>query len=187
MVGEHIRTRRDGRWDHAIDCGDETVIHLADDAAGRSRVRRSYRPDFVSGAEVVEVVRHRERTFPASEIVARAYSRIADPALAAMFRDSEAFADWCATGRLAAGPASVPLEPAPTSAPMVKPPAAGPPPAAAKPRARAAPARRPGGPGAKAPKTRRAAKARGAAKRGARTSRPARKSAKRTTRGKARR
>ena len=100
MVGEHIRALRRGRWMHAIDCGDETVIHLADDGSP-SAVRRSYRPEFVSGAETVEVVRHRERTFPADEVVARAYSRIADPALAAMFGDSESFAEWCATGRLA--------------------------------------------------------------------------------------
>lgn len=122
MVGEHIRTRRDGRWTHAIDCGDETVIHLAEDAPGAALVRRSYRPTFVSGAEAVEVVTHRQRTFPANEIVARAYSRIADPGLAAMFRDSEAFAEWCATGRLPAGPANVavgvPAVPAATPAPM---------------------------------------------------------------------
>lgn len=101
MIGEHIRTRRDGRWSHAIDCGDETVIHLADE--GTPRVRRSYRPAFLAGADAVEIVTHRERTFPPGEVVARAYSRFADPALAAMFRDSEAFAAWCATGRLPPG------------------------------------------------------------------------------------
>jgi hypothetical protein len=100
MVGEHIRALRSGRWEHAIDCGDETVIHLADGEAAPPRVRRSYRPEFVTGAAAVEVVRHRERTFPAGEVVARAYSRIADAGLAAMFRDSEAFAEWCVTGRL---------------------------------------------------------------------------------------
>ncbi len=100
MIGDHIRTLKDGRWTHAIDCGDETVIVLAEDAAPPPRIRRSYRPEFVAGAEAVEVVRHRERTFPADEVVARAYSRVSDPALAAMFRDSEAFAEWCTTGRL---------------------------------------------------------------------------------------
>ena len=105
MVGEHIRVRKGGRWYHAIDCGDETVLHLADDP-GESpvRVRRSYRPEFVAGAEVVEVVTHRERTFPPNEVIARAFSRIADPVLASMFRDSEAFAKWCATGRIPPGP-----------------------------------------------------------------------------------
>lgn len=108
MIGEHIRARKDGRWNHAIDCGDETVIHLASGEA--PRVVRSYRPEFVSGADVVEVVTHRERTFPSSEIVARAYSRIADAALASMFADSEAFAQWCAIGRTpAAGPRNVAL------------------------------------------------------------------------------
>jgi hypothetical protein len=99
MLGEHIRALKRGRWNHAIDCGDETVIHLADDGSAPFSIRRSYRPEFVSGAEVVEVVTHRERTFPANEVVARAYSRIADPTLAAMFRNSEAFAAWCTTGR----------------------------------------------------------------------------------------
>ncbi len=106
MVGEHIRALKSGRWNHAIDCGDETVIHLAEDglSPGAPRVRRSYRPEFVSGADVVEIVTHRERTFPAGEVVARAYSRISESALGAMFRDSEAFAEWCTTGRLPAPP-----------------------------------------------------------------------------------
>lgn len=125
MLGEHIRARRNGRWTHAIDCGDETVVHLDGDA-GKAQVRRSYRPEFVAGAEVVQVVTHRERTFPPSEVVARAYSRIGDPALAAMFRDSEAFADWCATGRHATGPATVvPQAPADLPPPDVITPAAG--------------------------------------------------------------
>ena len=32
MVGEHIRALKDGRWVHAIDCGDETVLHLVEEA-----------------------------------------------------------------------------------------------------------------------------------------------------------
>jgi hypothetical protein len=99
MVGQHIRALKGGRWIHAIDCGDETVLHLADEAAPQ-RVRRAYRPEFLAGSAAVEVITHRERTFPAKEIVQRAYSRASDPALAAMFRDSEAFAEWCSTGRL---------------------------------------------------------------------------------------
>lgn len=135
MIGDHIRTLKAGRWTHAIDCGDETVIVLADDAAQSPRVRRSYRPEFVAGADTVEVVRHRERTFPAEEVVARAYSRISDPALAAMFRDSEAFAEWCITGRLPAAPQNVAI-----SVPGVAP-AAAPPPASA-PTSRGAPRRK---------------------------------------------
>jgi hypothetical protein len=99
MVGEHIRALKGGRWVHAIDCGDETVLHLAEDSAP-PRVRRAYRPEFVAGAESVEHVTHRERTFPPREVVRRAYSRAADPTLAQMFHDSEAFAGWCTTGRL---------------------------------------------------------------------------------------
>jgi hypothetical protein len=108
MVGQHIRALKGGRWIHAIDCGDETVLHLADEAAPQ-RVRRAYRPEFLAGSTAVEVITHRERTFPAKEIVQRAYSRASDPALAAMFRDSEAFAEWCATGRLP-GPRNVAVE-----------------------------------------------------------------------------
>jgi hypothetical protein len=186
MLGEHIRTRRNGHWVHGIDCGDETVIHLAEDAG---RVLRSYRPEFVSRAESVEVVKHRERTFPASEIVARAYSRISDRALAAMFRDSEAFAAWCATGRLPAGPANVavglreaatppapagPKQPAdPPSAPKrARPRRKAPPAKAARPAAKrsAASGRAPG----KAARSGRSAKKAPAAKRA-----PARKPAKR--------
>jgi hypothetical protein len=98
MVGEHIRALKGGRWIHAIDCGDETVLHLAEDASP-PRVRRAYRPEFVAGAESVEHVTHRERTFPPAEVVRRAYSRASDPTLAAMFGDSLAFAQWCTTGR----------------------------------------------------------------------------------------
>ena len=105
MVGEHIRALKGGRWIHAIDCGDETVLHLAEDQTPR-RVRRAYRPEFVSGAETVELVTHRERTFPPKEVVRRAYSRAADATLATTFRDSEAFAAWCKTGR-SSGPRNV--------------------------------------------------------------------------------
>jgi hypothetical protein len=101
MVGQHIRILKGGRWVHAVDCGDETVLHLVEEASP-PRVRRAYRPEFVAGAVSVEVITHRERTFPAQEIVRRAYSRASDPALAVMFQDSEAFVEWCATGRLPA-------------------------------------------------------------------------------------
>jgi hypothetical protein len=138
MMGEHIRALKRGRWNHAIDCGDETVVHLADEASPSLAVRRSYRPEFVAGAEVVEIVTHRERTFPADEVVARAYSRIGDPALAAMFRSSESFAAWCTTGRPAAAPGAFAAEAAPTP-PVARPtaPASG----AAAFRARAKPAK----------------------------------------------
>jgi hypothetical protein len=99
MQGEHIRVLKGGRWLHAIDCGDETVLQLVE-SAPPPRVRRAYRPEFVAGAEAVEVVTHRERTFPAKEVVRRGYSRASDPALAVMFQDSEAFAEWCKTGRI---------------------------------------------------------------------------------------
>ncbi len=181
MIGDHIRTLKAGRWNHAIDCGDETVIGLAVDDAEQRRIRRSYRPEFVAGAESVEVVTHRERTFPADEVVARAYSRIADPALAAMFKDSEAFAEWCTTGRLPATPPNVAVS-VPGVAPA-SPPAAPAAPAAAK----AAPRKKPR-PAAKAKPARAAApgrkKAKPAAKK-ARSRKPARKAPARAARKKA--
>jgi hypothetical protein len=188
MIGDHIRTLKAGHWTHAIDCGDETVIVLAE-AAEPPRVRRSYRPDFVAGADTVEVVRHRERTFPADEVVARAYSRISDPALASMFRDSEAFAEWCTTGRLPTAPQNVALSApgvaralAPRSPPATR---SAPAPAEAtrKPAARARPApkaarAKPARKAAKAKPARKAAKAKPARK--AAKARPARKAAKRS-------
>ena len=123
MVGQHIRILKGGRWVHAVDCGDETVLHLAEETPP-PRVRRAYRPEFVAGAEAVEVVTHRERTFPAKEIVKRAYSRASDPALAAMFHDSESFVEWCTSGRLSAArnvavevPGIAPAIPKPPAAP----------------------------------------------------------------------
>jgi len=123
MVGQHIRILKGGRWVHAVDCGDETVLHLAEETPP-PRVRRAYRPEFVAGAEAVEVVTHRERTFPAKEIVKRAYSRASDPALAAMFHGSESFVEWCTTGRLSAArnvavevPGIAPAIPKPPAAP----------------------------------------------------------------------
>lgn len=104
MIGKHIRALRGGRWSHAIDCGDETVIQL-DEEGSPALIRRSYRPEFVSGARSVEVVPHREATLPPEEVVARAYSLMGDPEAATRFRDSASFAEWCATGRLGAASA----------------------------------------------------------------------------------
>lgn len=182
MIGQHLRVRKAGRWIHAIDCGDETVLHLGEETP--RRVRRAYRPEFVAGAEVVEPVLHRERTFAPKEIVQRAYSRAADTTLAAMFSDSESFAEWCATGRLP-GPRNFAVEaaPAPAAAPA-------PPKPAPKPAARAkAPAKAKAAVKAKAPaevkakanapaKTRAKVKARPAAKAKAAPKRAAAKPAK---------
>ena len=68
--------RRLGCSQEEIDCGDATVIHLLDDPAlpPADRVQRSYRPEFVAGADGVEVVTHRERVYSPRQVVARAYS-----------------------------------------------------------------------------------------------------------------
>jgi hypothetical protein len=134
MIGDHIRARKGGGWDHAIDCGDQTVIHLVADPSVPSsdRVRRSYRPVFLSGADRVEVVTHRERVFAPRQVVARAYSRAKETALAGMFRDASEFASWCKTGRVNGAVHEVP---AVAAFPPVRSVAARPP--AAKPRAAA--------------------------------------------------
>jgi len=146
MIGDHIRALVASRWLHAIDCGDETVLHLVADpaAGGRVQVRRSFRPELLAGAECVERVTHRERVFTPAEVVARAFSRASDPALAAMFRGPADFAVWCKTGRLdeatgARPPATLPELPAPAG-PLAAPPTQEPRPAGIP--AKAAPARR---------------------------------------------
>jgi len=102
MLGDHIRALKGGRWVHAIDLGDQRVLHLAEEPglAPGARLRRQYRPEFTAGASTVELVVHRERTYPPRAVVARAWSRFMDPSVVAMFRDSESFAAWCKVGRL---------------------------------------------------------------------------------------
>jgi hypothetical protein len=103
--GDHVRARRGGVWDHAIDVGDRTVVRYA---AGAGIQRCEY-ADFVAGADEVEVVVHRERVYRPPLVVARAFSRFAESAFNSMFGSSEQFALWCKSGKLApAGPAAPP-------------------------------------------------------------------------------
>jgi hypothetical protein len=175
MIGDHIRALKGGRWEHAIDCGDLTVIHLEEDRAPGARIRRSYRPEFVAGAEAVEVVTHRERVFPGKAVVSRAYSRVAERAVAATFRDSAQFAVWCKTGRVldaqgaaveVPGLAPAPSQAAPRAKPAPAPRKAKAPAKAAKPAARKAAPPRKAAPkkGASKPAARKAAPAKGAKK-----------------------
>ncbi|HSB19920.1 MAG TPA: hypothetical protein VLD85_07940, partial [Anaeromyxobacteraceae bacterium] len=94
--GDHVRARRGGAWDHAIDVGDRTVIRFVP-GAGFERCEYG---DFVAGADRVEVVVHRERVFRPSLVVARAFSRFAEAAYAGMFRSPGQFAVWCKTDRV---------------------------------------------------------------------------------------
>ena len=118
-LGDHIRTIANGRFDHAIDCGDRTVIHLvaAASGAGRAEVRRSRLSDFTMSAERVEVVTHSQRGYPPRMVVARAFSRLGDSAAWAMFPSAEHFATWCFNGQApasGAGPA-IPEPPTPSA------------------------------------------------------------------------
>jgi hypothetical protein len=193
MLGDHIRALKNGRWTHAIDLGDQRVLFLVDrpNLAPADRLRRVYRPDFTAGASRVELVVHRERTYPAKAVVARAWSRFMDPSVVAMFADSEQFAAWCKIGRLpevatveqtrpsgkatrAAAPAKAPVK-APAKAPVKAPAKAKAPAAApAKAPAKAAAPKRPVKKAAplkaatKRVKARPAPKARAAAKQSAR-------------------
>jgi hypothetical protein len=117
MLGDHIRALKDGRWLHGIDLGDQRVLFLAEQPglAPGDRLRRVYRPEFTAGAARVELVVHRERTYPAKAVVARAWSRFMDPSVVAMFGDSEQFAAWCKIGR-----APEPGPPAPPAAAPAK-------------------------------------------------------------------
>jgi len=155
MLGDHIRALKNGRWVHGIDLGDQRVLFLADQPGlpPGDRLRRVYRPDFTAGASQVELVVHRERTYPAKAAVARAWSRFMDPSVVAMFQDSEQFAAWCKIGRLPA--VAPPAQPAPRRAAAAKPV-----PAPAAPRATAVtPAAAPSPAPAKVPARRAAAKA----------------------------
>lgn len=98
-LGDHVRALADGEYRHAIDCGDRTVLFLARNDAGRPEVRRALAADFAAGAERVEAVVHREPVHAPRAVVARAFSRVRDPAAALCFATSEAFAVWCLTGR----------------------------------------------------------------------------------------
>jgi hypothetical protein len=102
--GDHVRARRGGAWDHAIDVGDRTVIRFVP-GAGFERCEYG---DFVAGADRVEVVVHRERVFRPSLVVARAFSRFAEAAYAGMFRSPGQFAVWCKTDRVPGEEAAAP-------------------------------------------------------------------------------
>lgn len=98
-LGDHVRALAGGEYRHAIDCGDGTVLFLARNDAGRPEVRRALAAHFAAGAERVEAVVHREPVHAPRAVVARAFSRVRDPAAAFSFATSEAFAVWCLTGR----------------------------------------------------------------------------------------
>ena len=95
MTGDHVRFLRGNVWEHAIDVGDRTAIHFA---TGEG-VRRAPLAQ-LAGATPVEVVTHTEPVFAPRRVVDRAFSRLAETAYRGMFRDSEAFAVWCKSGRV---------------------------------------------------------------------------------------
>jgi hypothetical protein len=175
-LGDHIRVTVGGRTDHAIDCGDNTVIHLAPAVGERFEVRRSLLNQFALGAERVEVVPYGARGFPPAMVVGRAFSRLGATATGPMFASPEHFAVWCVNGLVPAAPHASAPAPAPG-----RPPAAAPAPTPAR------PARKHGGgpAGAKRPARAQkpaARKARAAPRAGRKTpskTRPARKSARR--------
>ena len=97
--GEHIRIVGGGRVVHAIDCGDRTALHLAEGDGGPATVKRSLLADLTQGTATVEVVRAAHKVYPPQMVVARAFSKLGDPAAGAMFPTSEHFAAWCVSGR----------------------------------------------------------------------------------------
>ncbi|HEY6099027.1 MAG TPA: hypothetical protein VIW03_06340, partial [Anaeromyxobacter sp.] len=98
-LGDHVHALVNGEHRHGIDCGDRTVLFLGRDASGRPEVRRALLADFAAGAGRVETVVHREPVLAPRVVVARAFSRLRDPAAAAAFTSSEDYAAWCLTGR----------------------------------------------------------------------------------------
>lgn len=119
MLGDHIRALKNGRWLHGIDLGDQRILYLAEEPGlvPADRLRRVYRPEFTAHATRVEVVVHREPSYQAKAVVARAWSRFMDPSVLGMFRDSEQFATWCKVGRVPeVTEATGPVAPAPARA-----------------------------------------------------------------------
>ncbi|HEU4386059.1 MAG TPA: hypothetical protein VFR85_21420 [Anaeromyxobacteraceae bacterium] len=112
MLGDHVRALVNGEYRHGIDCGDRTVLFLTRQASGQPEVRRALVEDFAAGAGRLESVVHREPVFEPEAVVARAFSRLRDPAAATSFASSEAFAAWCLTGR----PPEPPFAPRPARA-----------------------------------------------------------------------
>jgi len=102
-AGDHLAARRGGERDHAIDLGDRTVLRFA---PGRG-FRRLALAEFADGTDRLEVVVHRERTYPPAAVVARAFSRLSQAAFGGMFQSAEQFAAWCKSGVLPAA-ATVP-------------------------------------------------------------------------------
>jgi hypothetical protein len=116
--GEHIRIVGGGRVVHAIDCGDRTVLHLVEGDGGPATVRRTLLSDLTQGDGLVEVVRAAHKVYPAQMVVARAFSKLGDPAVGSMFPTSEHFAAWCVSGQPPRPPTrTAPPRPAPVLAP----------------------------------------------------------------------
>jgi hypothetical protein len=114
--GEHIRIVGGGRVVHAIDCGDRTALHLAEGDGGPATVKRSLLADLTQGTATVEVVRAAHKVYPPQMVVARAFSKLGDPAAGAMFPTSEHFAAWCVSGQ-APRPSPRPAPPPPPGPP----------------------------------------------------------------------
>jgi hypothetical protein len=156
-LGDHLRVNRNGVLDHAIDCGDGTVIRFVPASGGGwAEVRRARLLDFAAGAERVEVVKYPSLVYPADMVVARAFSRLGESAAGTMFGGPEHFATWCMNGQAPVRPLPGP-SPASPPPPPAEPPAAAPPRPAA-PKAAARPAAKAGKPARAAP-PKRAAKA----------------------------
>jgi hypothetical protein len=149
-LGDHLRVNRNGVLDHAIDCGDGTVIRFVPaSGGGRAEVRRARLLDFAGGAERVEVVNYPSLVYPADMVVARAFSRLGESAAGTMFGGPEHFATWCVNGqapvRPLAGPSLSSPPPPPAEPPAAVPPRPAAPKAAPRPAAKAgkpAPARK---------------------------------------------
>ncbi|HTP29212.1 MAG TPA: lecithin retinol acyltransferase family protein [Anaeromyxobacteraceae bacterium] len=115
-AGDHLRILKGDTWEHAIEVGDRTVIHFGDQG-----VKRSLLTEFAPNGARIEVVNHRVRVFTPKHVVARAFSRFSDSAYAAMFRDSEAFATWCKTGKMPAVPFTAGTAPLPKARKAARP------------------------------------------------------------------
>lgn len=99
--GDHLVVSKGLYTHHGIYVGSNQVIHYAGLSScmeqGASKVQISDL-DVFSGGLTTRIRLHDRATYPADEIVSRAYSRLSEDKYHAIFNNCEHFAHWCVEG-----------------------------------------------------------------------------------------
>lgn len=80
---------------HGIDCGDGSIIHYS--KLGEANIARTSRERFAQGQAIY--TKPQPTAFIATDVVARATSRLGEREYDLFFNNCEHFANWCKTGR----------------------------------------------------------------------------------------